>query len=612
MKKPTAAAAAPHLPPDPTRNPNPSQKHRRIRSPRVRLRRPSSGGRRSGGGAITPLLKWKLSDPDPENGSSSAPGSDKDPPHAAAAAVSARKLAAGIWMGFEPNVYDQPSSLLHTNTALHAPNLLNNPRSGTLQKHQTSEAFPNPSMERATKWDPGFYGRLKLLEDKQAPSVSKVSTLQSELEQARSRITELENERQSSKKQLDHFLRKLAEEKESWRRREHEKIRAVIDSIKDDLRRERKNRQRLEIVNSKIVNELAEAKMSAKRFLQDYEKEKKARELMEEVCDELAKEIGEDKAEVEALKAESMRSREEVDEERKMLQMAEVWREERVQMKLVDAKLTLEDKYSQMVKLQSEIEAFLKAKGDLNPDAEEKRRAESLKEAADAVMVREIEFSYQPPPASEDIFSVFEELQPREGSNEREIEACFANGNGMIDGHGNTDDDSGWETVSRVEEQGSSNSLDGSDPSVNNGIREESNASVSGTDWDENGDNGKVNSEISEVFSSTTRQSKKKKGSSVTRLWRSSCPNNGEVYKKHVFETVSPPDMKSGEAGLSSPSVGQWSSPDSVDRRIDRGMKKGCIEWPRGAQKYSLKAKLLEARMESQKVQLRQALKQKI
>jgi hypothetical protein len=40
--------------------------------------------------------------------------------------------------------------------------------------------------------------------------------------------------------------------------------------------------------------------------MQDYEKERKARELIEEVCDELAKEIGEDKAEIEALKRESM------------------------------------------------------------------------------------------------------------------------------------------------------------------------------------------------------------------------------------------------------------------------------------------------------------------
>ncbi|KAJ1422393.1 hypothetical protein SESBI_13017 [Sesbania bispinosa] len=91
--------------------------------------------------------------------------------------------------------------------------------------------------------------------------------------------------------------------------------------------------------------EQAHAKLLAKRYMQDYEKERKARELVEEVCDELANEIGEDKAEVEVLKRESMKLREEVEEERRMLQMAEVWREEHVHMKLIDAKVALNEKY---------------------------------------------------------------------------------------------------------------------------------------------------------------------------------------------------------------------------------------------------------------------------
>jgi hypothetical protein len=48
-----------------------------------------------------------------------------------------------------------------------------------------------------------------------------------------------------------------------------------------------------------------------------------------------------------------------LEEERRMLQMAEVWREERVQMKLSDAKLALEHKYSQLNRLQAEMEELL-------------------------------------------------------------------------------------------------------------------------------------------------------------------------------------------------------------------------------------------------------------
>ncbi|KAK4851534.1 hypothetical protein QYF36_015989 [Acer negundo] len=59
------------------------------------------------------------------------------------------------------------------------------------------------------------------------------------------------------------------------------------------------------------------------------------------------------------------------------------------------------------------------------------------------------------------------------------------------------------------------------------------------------------------------------------------------------------PDRGSGKDDLSPPDlVGQWSSPESGNPHITRGMK-GCIEWPRGAQKNSLKAKLMEARMEN-------------
>ncbi|MQM11428.1 hypothetical protein Taro_044336 [Colocasia esculenta] len=655
----------------------------------------AAGNRRSG--PTTPLLRWKFEDAElsgkpkskpaskSEHGGAKASGSRAAGAVAAAGGgavsgpVSARKLAAGIWQlqlpEFSVPVKSIAARPVHghiqsphlcklTNTDLHrgpidglaspipVPNLSN----GASSKVDHSAALPYSAMERATKWDPGFskasdevfrfYSHLKLLEDQQVTTVSVVSALQAELEGARSRVNELEDERRTMKKKLDHFLKKVAEEKASWRTREHEKVRAVIDDMKDALSREKKNRQRMEIVNSKLVNELAEAKLTAKRCSQDCEKERKARELVEEVCDELAKEIGEDKAEVEALRRESMKIREEVDEERKMLQMAEVWREERVQMKLIDAKLTLEEKYSQLSKLQSDLEAFLQARNSSSSDVADIKEAELLRDAANSVKVEEVkEFVYQPPPASEDIFSVFEELHPGVETNERGIEPCYGyspasraskihtvspemNGymekpvtvcaNGTMYTNVDMEDDSGWETISQAEEQGSSNSPDGSDPSVN-GICE-SNASVSGTDWEENGN---ADSEISEVFSGTTRQSRKKIPS-IARLWRSSSPNNSEKCKLASAEIANErlsngrisngtlsPDIDLGEAGLSPMHMGQWRSPDSVNATVMRGMK-GCIEWPRGMQKHSLKAKLLEARMESQKIQLRQVLKQKI
>ncbi|KAJ0045700.1 hypothetical protein Pint_04150 [Pistacia integerrima] len=267
--------------------------------------------------------------------------------------------------------------------------------------------FSNSAMDGATKWDSvcfktsdeaqQIYSNIKLLDQR-----------------------ELETEWRCSKKKLEHFLRKVSEEKAAWRSREHEKIHVFIDDLKAELNRGSKSRQRIEIVNAKLVNELADAKLPAKRYVQDYEKERKARELIEDVCDELSKEIGEDRSEVEALKRDSTKLREEAEDERKMLQMAEVWREERVQMKLVDAKGALEEKYSQMNKLVADLETFLRS-NSATPDVKEWKEAEMLRQAAASMNIQDIkEFTYGPP-NPDDIFSVYEDVNFGE-PNEREIE----------------------------------------------------------------------------------------------------------------------------------------------------------------------------------------------
>ncbi|KAE8675210.1 hypothetical protein F3Y22_tig00111689pilonHSYRG00022 [Hibiscus syriacus] len=286
--------------------------------------------------------------------------------------------------------------------------------------------------------------------------------------------------------------------------------------------------------------------------MQDFEKERKARELIEEVCDELAKEIGEDKAEVEALRRDSMKHQEEVDEERRCCRWLRFWREERVQMKLIDAKVALEERYSQMNKLVADLETFLRSRtGTL--DVKDMREADVLRQAAASVNVKEIkEFTYEPS-NPDDIFAVFKDMALAEG-NEREIEPSVAHSpashaskvhmvspemnimkKGVIPRHSNAnvdqndeieEDESGWEAVSHLEDQGSSYSPEGSAVSVNKNCRA-SNFSGSGIEWKENA-RGDFPVETSEVCSSPARQFKKV--SSVARLWRS-CPNNGENYK---------------------------------------------------------------------------------
>ncbi|KAK8527234.1 hypothetical protein V6N12_054456 [Hibiscus sabdariffa] len=588
----------------------------------------------------TPLLKWKVEEREKGRGVKEEHAEEEDEEDGrrgggrgrrkkGASKVSARKLAAGLWRLQLTETSDRLGSKsgkdfigvpfhCHHKDKIHgledplqSPSSVFGVKNGLLRKIEPSIQFSNSAMEGATKWDPvclkttdevrKIYNHMKRI-DQQVSVVSMVSALEAELVQARAHIEELETERRSSKKKVEHFLRKVSEERAAWRSREHEKIRAFVDDIKADLNREKKKRQRLEIVNSKLVNELAAAKLSAKQYMQDYEKERKARELIEEVCDELAKEIGEDKAEAEEIKRDSMKLRDEVDEERKMLQMAEVWREERVQMKLIDAKVALEERYSQMNKLIADLETFLRSR-TANLNVKDLQEAESLRQATQSVNIEEIkEFTYEPANPV-DIFAVFEDVALAE-ANEREIEQCTAYSPAsraskvlMVSPEMNLKKDS----------MGSSYSPEESAASVSKN-RQDSNFSGSGTEWEGNAYGDTPNTEISEVCSLPARQSKKV--SSIARLWMS-CPNNGENYKiisvdgangrlsngKTSNGSIVSPDRGSGKGGFS-PSVGQWSSPDSSH---PQGMK-GCIDWPRGTQKNSLKAKLLEARMESQKV----------
>ncbi|KAK8942562.1 hypothetical protein KSP39_PZI009384 [Platanthera zijinensis] len=508
---------------------------RMIRRPLRRTRGPLFAGG-SGKQTIpsTPLLQWKFEEVSHSGERQPKTGGEilwkprktsGTPPFA----VSVRRLTAGIWSLWIPKVVvaGKMSSDLKINR--NAANLYDNPK------------YP---------------------ENQKVNSFYIVSALRTELELASSRVSELESERKSSKKKLDCFMRRIEEEKVSWRRKEHAKIKSIVEAMKFELNGERKRTQRLKKMNSKLLNELRAAKLSAKQIWQEYERERKACAILNEVCNEIANEIGDNEAEVEAMKEESAKNREQVEEERKMMQLAEVWREERVQMKLIDAKITLEEKYSQVSKLEEEIEDFLRSRSGNQHDVSEMNQAESLKEAIESAKNQDlIEFSPRAPPGSVGI------LQILEGIEERPMKRYD---NMMFDGNCGAEDERWWEIVGLEEEQGSSKSPGGSEPSVN-GRFVKSRALVWST---HDGDDEKQNSEISEICSAATRLSRKK-GSSMSRLWKSSGANKAEDYKKK---------------SLGSP----------------------YLQKPHSMNEQDLMGKLMEEGIQSQKVQIRQILREKI
>ncbi|XP_058086389.1 protein BRANCHLESS TRICHOME-like [Magnolia sinica] len=103
---------------------------------------------------------------------------------------------------------------------------------------------------------------------------------------------------------------------------ELDRARAQIEELKAGIEYERRMRRNAELLNKRMAREASE--------------ERKGREAAERVCEELAEEVASNRAEIERMKRE-------MDEERKMLRIAEVWREERVQMKLADARVLLEE-----------------------------------------------------------------------------------------------------------------------------------------------------------------------------------------------------------------------------------------------------------------------------
>ncbi|XP_022869301.1 uncharacterized protein LOC111388747 [Olea europaea var. sylvestris] len=182
------------------------------------------------------------------------------------------------------------------------------------------------------------------LEEQHSTGLSLVSALKYELDQAYVHVNKFIQEQRTNRSEIDILLNWFKEE-----------------------RIEKRLRRQTERLNKKLGKELAETRESLSRAMKELEGEKRTREILEQVSNELAQGIGEDRAEVEELKQQSAKVREEMDKEREMLQLADVLREERVQMKLSEAKYQFEEKNALVDKLRKELVVHLGSKA--RPDS---------------------------------------------------------------------------------------------------------------------------------------------------------------------------------------------------------------------------------------------------
>ncbi|GAB4859812.1 hypothetical protein Ancab_011292 [Ancistrocladus abbreviatus] len=200
--------------------------------------------------------------------------------------------------------------------------------------------------------------RMLSQEEQHSSKLTLVSALRVELDRARLQIDQLIQEHRCSYNEINAALKQFAAEKAAWKSKEQDRIRDAISSIARELEIEKKMRKQTERLNKKLGRELADTREDLSKAVKELDGERRAREILEQTCDELARGIGEDRAEVEVLKRESAKVREEVEKERQMLQLADVLREERVQMKLAEARYEFEEKNAALERLRSELEGY--------------------------------------------------------------------------------------------------------------------------------------------------------------------------------------------------------------------------------------------------------------
>ncbi|GMP61297.1 hypothetical protein CsSME_00023815 [Camellia sinensis var. sinensis] len=205
--------------------------------------------------------------------------------------------------------------------------------------------------------------RIWSLEEQHASNTSLVNALKRELDHSRAQIKELLREKQTNRQAMDDLMKRVDEDKIVRKNKEQDRIKAAVHSVREEIEDERKLRKHSEALHRKLARELSELKASFSNATKELEREKKARILLEDLCDEFARGITDYEQEVRSLKHKPEKDhihRESPD--RLILHLSEAWLDERMQMKLDEPQYNLAEKNTIVDKLSFEIENFLRAK----------------------------------------------------------------------------------------------------------------------------------------------------------------------------------------------------------------------------------------------------------
>lgn len=200
--------------------------------------------------------------------------------------------------------------------------------------------------------------RIWSLEEQHAADVSAMKGLKRELHHAQVCIQELMQERQRYHHEIDSLARQVTEDKMARKNKDQEKIKAALRSVQEDLEDERRLRKHSETLHRKLGKELSEMKSAFCKAVKALEKEKKTTCLLEDLCDEFAKGIRSYEEEVRMLKQKHVKEYEHKFD-KSVVHISEAWLDERMQMQKTDTREDLSGKTSITERLSSEIERFL-------------------------------------------------------------------------------------------------------------------------------------------------------------------------------------------------------------------------------------------------------------
>lgn len=205
--------------------------------------------------------------------------------------------------------------------------------------------------------------RIWSLEEQHASNVSLIKALKVELGHARARIKKLLQDQQAERHEIDDLMKQVEDKLLRKSSKEQNRVNSAVQSMRDELEKERKLRKHSESLHRKLAREFSVVKSSFSNSIKELERERKSRELLEDLCDEFAKGIRDYQREVHALKQKSGADwAGSADHDRLILHLSESWLDQRMQTKLLEPQLGSAESNPVLDKLSSEIETFLQFK----------------------------------------------------------------------------------------------------------------------------------------------------------------------------------------------------------------------------------------------------------